>query len=103
MTQFNPNEPVFPALTAQEALNEALAHLMDRATEFPSPQGEYPLDEEIDRLAPSLKGLVTKEIREQQLTPCNHAFGQLADLAHDIVAGLPQEETQALIDSMKAP
>ena len=97
---FNPEESVFPELIAQEALNEALAHLMDEASED-LPQGEYPGDDELDRIAPSLKGLVTREIREQKLDPCRHVFSQVTDLAHDVVQALPDHERQALLETMR--
>lgn len=98
--EFDPREPVFPTMTAQEALNEALEHLMGEAT-GEGPQGDYPADDELDAIAPSLKGLVMREIREQQLAPCNHAFSQLADLGYDIAHGLPEQELNALLERMK--
>ena len=102
--EFDSKEPVFLAMTAQEVVNEALAHLMDRAcdqTPAGTPQGEYPDEEEMDRLAPSLKAGVMREIREQELTPCNHAWSQMADLAYDVVAGLPEAEVDAMVHRMK--
>ena len=98
--EFNPGESIFPAMTAQEALCEALEHLMSRATED-GPMGEYPSWEEVDQLAPSLKGQVMRGIRERNLMPCNHDFSTLANLAYDVVSKIPEQEVSAVIGRMK--
>lgn len=98
--EFNGDEAVFPAKTARGALNEALFDLMVEACPD-GRQGEYPDDDELDSIAPRLKGLVMREIREQQLVPCNHAFNELDNLGHDIASGLPEAERNALIERMK--
>ena len=96
--EFNPREPIFQALTAQDVLDEALAGIMDQALEE-DPQAEYP-DDDIDHIAPSLRGAIMREIRERKLTPCRHAFSEMDGLAWDIVQALPEEERRAILDAM---
>ena len=100
LPEFNPREPLFPTMTAQETLNEVLTHLMDEATGG-EPWREHPDEEVVNQLAPSLKGLVMREILEKRLEPCNHAYIDMSELAHGIVALLPPDEAAALMARMK--
>ena len=91
---FDPNAPIYNVANAQEVLNTVMEHLMG------DHDGNYPRDQEIDELAPSLKESVMQAIHANQPTPCNHVFADIEDLAHQAQDLIPTDELQAIRKSM---
>ena len=89
-----PDASIYAGLRARNVLDEALWDLNEGG-------GNYPEEDEIDRLAPSLRTLVMREIRHSELLPCRHAQSELADMGHDVVRKLPEHEREALRARMK--
>ena len=94
--QWDPSTSICPGLRAQDLLNEALWDLEEA-------NAEYPKDEQLDQLAPSLRSLVMQEIRLSNLQPCRREFQEMADMGHNVIAKLPIHEKNALQEAMRAP
>ena len=95
--QWEPGESIYPGLRARNLLDEALWNLNEGVG------NNYPDDEDSDRLAPSLKAAVMKIIRTSSTQPCRHGYEDLADMSHDVMAGLPAAERIALREAINTP
>ena len=94
-TVFDPNRSIYPEVNAAGLVNFLLENVMGDHQ-----HGEYPHGDELDDLAPSLKGLIMGKIEASTLTMCKHAEFDLNDMACDIKKLLPPEELAALQDAM---
>ena len=68
MTQrpFDPERSIYHEANAQDVVNMLLENVMGENN------GEYPENDEVDGLAPSLKGLIMRQIDASTLRSCKH-------------------------------